>query len=327
MGIHGTQFAGIALDDAFAILYGVRPSAIELAKVETLVGAKRVRSLSDLRKIIMGHDLQTLPTRATIRFDSTDLRRVELDGFSLILDTADVSVSTPILEQRRWEPFLTQVFRRYIRRGMRVADVGANVGYYTMLAASLVGSEGEVFAFEPNSENCRLLLQSAAANEFTNIHLFPLALAQSVGHTWFSTHIGSNGGLIPASRSAATGYGSIVPTARFDSLIKPPLDFMKMDVEGAEFGVLRGGEELIRTTRPIIASEFSCEMISRVSGCTPREFLEFFRNHEYTIHVIRKDGGGVTVIYDIDTFLRDWGEPGRIEDLLMLPGHTAVATA
>lgn len=319
MGIPGKDSGGIALDDAFEILYGVRPSTDEAERVRVLVGGKRVRGLSDLRRIIMGFDRQAFPTRAIIRFDDADVRRIELDGFRLVLDGADVSVCAPIIARRGWEPHLTEVFRRHIRRGMRVADVGANVGYFTMLSASLVGAEGEVFAFEPNSENCRLLLQSAAENDFRNVRLFPLALAEACGHAYFTTHIGSNGGLVPAAPSLATGHGTIVPTARLDSLLAPPIHFMKVDVEGAEYGVFRGAASLISAAHPVLMSEFSCEMISRVSGCAPRAFLEFFLHYGYRIHIVQKDGGHVVPVDDIDALLRDWGDPGRIEDLLMVP--------
>lgn len=317
---------GIALDDVFRLLYGEAPSAEEIERLRALLGAHRVRDLSDVRAIVMAHDRQARPTRALVRFAAADLRRVDLGTFRLVADVADLSVSAPILAQGGWEPHLTGVFRRYLRPGMRVADIGANIGYYTLLAATLVGAGGEVFAFEPNPENCRLLLLSLAENAIANVRLHPLALAETRGFAYFSTHIGSNGGLVPAAAALATGHGSIVPTARLDALVAPPLDFIKMDVEGAEYGVLRGAQSLIASARPVITTEFSCEMIARVSGCAPREFLEFFLRYGYAIHLIGKTDGRLEPVADIAALLRDWGDPVRIEDLLMLPQGASSST-
>ena len=307
------------LDAAFELLFGERPTGVERARLHELVGLDRVNTLSALRTIVMGHDRQSRPTRALIRFSHEDVRWLDVEGFRLALDAADLSVSAPMLAQHAWEPHLTSVFRRYVRPGMRVADIGANVGYYTMLAAQLVTSEGEVFAFEPNSENCRLTLMSVAENGWSNVRLFPLALAETTGLAYFSSHIGSNGGLMPADSALATGHGLIVPTARLDSLVDPPLDFIKMDVEGAEFRVLRGAQSLISAARPVITTEFSCEMIARVSKRAPRDVLGFFEQYGYSVHLIHKPSGRLDAVPDIDALLRDWGDLGRIEDLLMLP--------
>ena len=306
-------------DDVFELVYGARPTLHESSRLRELEGSTEVSDLAGIRRIIMGYDRQSRPTRATIRFDLDDVRWVDVEGFRLALDTADPSVCGPILAQGRWEPHLTGVLRRYLRSGMRVVDVGANIGYYTMLAATLVGPEGTVTAFEPNSENCRLILMSVATNQLANIRLFPLALAEKAGCEHFSTHIGSNGGLVSASHSLGTGYGVVVPTARLDTFVEPPLDFVKMDVEGAEHRVLRGAEALIGAALPIISTEFSCEMITRVSGTTPRSFLEFFLHYGYSIFVVDRQSGRLDAVDDIDSFLGAWGDPVRIEDLLMLP--------
>jgi FkbM family methyltransferase len=316
------QPPGISLDDAFELLYGAPPSDEQRAWMASLIAEGGFRNLSQLRTVIMSRDHQTHPTRVVVRFNESDLRCIDIEGFRLVVDAADVSVSGPMLAQGFWEQHLSRVFHRCIRTGMRVADIGANLGYYTMLAAKLVGEGGQVFAFEPNSENCRLLLLSAAENDLRNIRLVPIAVGESDGYAHFSNHLGSNGNCMPETASLSSGHGTIVPVARLDALISPPIDFIKMDVEGAEYRVLRGAQSLIATSRPIITSEFSCEMIARVSGCSPRDFLEFFLRYGYTIHVIRRDDHRLEQVPDIDAFLDAWGDLGRIEDLLMLPQGT-----
>jgi FkbM family methyltransferase len=269
--------------------------------------------------MIMALDRQTHPTPALVRFTAADLRQVDVAGFTIILDKADLSVSAPILASREWEPHLTGIFRRYLGPGMRVADVGANVGYYTLLAASIVGAGGEVLAFDPNSENARLILLGVAANGFANVRLYPLALSDVSGHAYFSTHIGSNGGFLDPNASLADGHGLIVPTTRLDELAPGRLDFLKLDTEGSEYRILKGATAVIADSRPTITTEFSCEMITRVSGIAPREYLEFFRRLGYSIHLIDKGSGRLLPVDDPESFLRAWGSYVRIEDLLMLP--------
>lgn len=320
-----TSGSPITTDTAYSLIYGREASADVVKLVDGLLGNIAFERLSDLRKMIMGLDRQTHPTSAIVRFDATDLQCVDIEGFRLILDTADISVSGPILREGKWEPHLTGVFRRYIKPGSRVADIGANVGYFTMLAASIVGIHGEVLAFDPNSENARLILLNIAENGFSNVSLFPLALSDNTGYAYFSSHIGSNGGLIAAKHAQlADGRGLVVPTARLDELVKAPIDFIKVDTEGAEYRILRGAQGLLASARPIVTSEFSCEMISRVSGVHPRDYLALFLSYGYSIYVIDKQTGRLEPIGDIDNFLGAWGNPFRIEDMIMLPAGAPV---
>ncbi len=311
---------GFAVADAYNLIYGRAAPADIVLRVRELIGGDTIRGLADLRRMIMGLDRQSHPTPAIVRFGAADLQRIDIEGFRLVLDMADLAVSAPIFGNRSYEPHLTGVFRRYLRPGWRVADIGANVGFYAMLAASIVGPAGEVLAFDPNSENARLILLSAAENGFANVRLFPVALSDRAGHAYFSSHIGSNGGLLAGHHEQlADGRGLVVPTFRLDDLITPPIDFIKIDTEGSEFRILRGGQSILATARPIVSTEFSCEMLSRVSGAPPRDYLGLFQSHGYTIHILDQSSGRLLPVTDIDGLLANWGNLGRIEDLLMLP--------
>ena len=91
------QPSGISLDDAFELLYGAPPSDEQRAWMVGLIAEGGVRSLSQLRRIIMSRDHQTHPTRVVVRFNESDLRRIDIAGFKLVVDAADVSVSGPML--------------------------------------------------------------------------------------------------------------------------------------------------------------------------------------------------------------------------------------
>ena len=148
-----------------------------------------------------------------------------------------------------------------------MVDVGANLGYYSLLAAQLVGPSGRSWHLEPNSENCRLLLSSLRLAGVTNVELLPVAADVSSGWAYYSTHVGSNGGLVN-EEDLLSRPGTVVPTFPLDELVTRQVDFLKMDVEAPKDGSSRGPARIIEHDRPIITTELKEEMLRRVSGMT-----------------------------------------------------------
>lgn len=141
-------------------------------------------------------------------------------------------------------------FESKIKAHSVVYDIGANVGFYSLLAAHLSGPEGKVYAFEPLSRNVDFIRRHAALNRFANIEVFEAAVSDHSGESFFDP-----------GASIATGHLSEAGTVkvrlvRLDDLlatgsITPP-DTMKVDVEGAEYAVVRGAQRLIDQFRPTI---------------------------------------------------------------------------
>src|SRR5262249_1136111 len=221
---------------------------------------------------------------------------------------------------RQYEPHLTRFFEQHIREGMTVVDVGANVGYYTLLAARLVGSEGRVIAFEPNSENCRLILLSLHRNGLGHVALYPLGLSDRPGLAYFSTHLGSNGGFLSSAEATLLNPNCfVIATMRLDDLTAvTDVDLLKLDTEGAEGLIVAGARGLLARDRPIVTSEFSTEMLGRVSGVSGRVYLETFRSLGYRIFLIDRATSALDPVEDLGAFL-DGYALGRIEDLAFLP--------
>ena len=141
------------------------------------------------------------------------------------------------------------LFQELIQPGQQVLDIGAAVGYYTLLAARLVGPAGSVVAFEPNRENLRYLQGHVRQNRLLQVRVLDLALADRNGAARFGGGSGSG-----TSRLQDSGEFE-VEVRRLDDLadeqgLAP--QHLKIDVEGAEHAVLRGGENLIRENRPTI---------------------------------------------------------------------------
>lgn len=205
---------------------------------------------------------------------------------------------------------------------MTVIDVGANVGWFTMLAAALVGDSGSVIAVEPWSENCRFLITSLQHNGFRHVELWPFALDRERGWAHFMIHVGSNGGLIGAEADdIASGRGTIVPTFTLDEFVDDDrqIDFLKIDVEGAEHRVVTGSQRTLERCRSVVLTEFSLDMTRRVSGIEPVEYLEWFTSRGWALHVVSRKDGTLLPFKTPDELLAWWPGPLHQEDLLLLP--------
>lgn len=306
------------LTPAFHLLYGRAPSGAERAQLEGFDVLAAPDPTQLLRRIIAATDRQVLPTPFLIRLGAQDMQWARVESVELALDTADVAVSRSVAAGA-YEPHLVALFRRTLKPGMVVCDVGANVGFYSLLAAQLVGENGRVLAFEPNSENARLILMSRERNGAQQLDLHPVALGDADGLVYFSPAMGSNGGQLPGTQAVlASPQCMVVPTRRLDGLAPARIDFIKMDVEGAEAQVLAGASRLLDACRPTLTSEFSPEMLGRVSGIGPVDFLQSIIGRGYAASLLER-AGGETPIPDATAFMADYGSITRIEDLVFRP--------
>jgi FkbM family methyltransferase len=142
------------------------------------------------------------------------------------------------------------VFEAIVKPESVVFDIGAHVGFYTLLASVLVGDQGKVFAFEPSHRNLTFLREHIRLNQRGNVVIMEAAVWSEPGVIYF--HSG------PTSATGWVGQQGeqSVPALQLDQAIAsqqlPTPDFMKIDVEGGELHVLRGASRLLSTRRPII---------------------------------------------------------------------------
>jgi FkbM family methyltransferase len=146
--------------------------------------------------------------------------------------------------------------RRFLRPGSTFVDVGANVGDYSLLAASIVGDAGRVLCFEPEPQNRYWLQKSIDLNGYKNMDVFPVALSDT--NRQASLYLGEIAGyhtLIPGHPERQAGTIT-VPTRTLDSHLKElgreRIDMMKIDVEGAELQVLRGARTTMENNPQMI---------------------------------------------------------------------------
>ena len=148
-----------------------------------------------------------------------------------------------------YEPFLQKRMVQEIKSGGVFYDVGANVGFYSLLAASLIGP-GKVFAFEPLPANIEYLVQHLKLNDVKNVSTFELAISDQVGTSFFQTEETRAMGRLQASGNFR------VATSTLDSLIHeqtiPPPDCVKIDIEGAEYRALLGAKGCFQSYKPTL---------------------------------------------------------------------------
>lgn len=301
-------------------VYGTDPTIEQVQTlVDTVGAADPTDPVATWRKIVAAFDHHHVPTPFTIRFRPKDIAEVEIDGATLMIDTADISVSQPIVDGT-YEPHLLAFVRGFLKPGMTFVDVGANVGLYSVLAAGLVGPTGRVVSVEPNSENCRLLLTSAARNRQNQIELHPLACGMERGHAVIRTALGSNGGFIAGVDDAVLDpTAMVVAVAPLDELVSGSVDLIKVDVEGAEALVFAGAERILSDLRPTVISEFQPEMLRRVSGVDALDYLQGWIDRDYDIHHCHRETHELMGIANPAAFLATYGSDLRIEDLVMRP--------
>lgn len=218
-------------------------------------------------------------------------------GPRIFLDLMDVFVCQAIARDR-YELHETALVQRLLRPGQVAVDVGANVGYYTLLFASIVGAQGKVHAFEPFPGIADLLARSIAENAFEPIvDLRRRALGDRHGRELLvhAPHTANAGGayLSLSHESPPAGHDAFeVPVTRLDDEdLRRPIAFLKLDSEGAEPLVLAGASEILERDRPVVLCELHRRQLARVSAATPRDVIDTMRAHDYACH--RLAGGTI----------------------------------
>jgi FkbM family methyltransferase len=187
-----------------------------------------------------------------------------LGRYKMFVDTGDVGFGAHMLLDGFWESWLTVFMARRLAPGMAVADVGANHGYCSVLMADAVGPEGRVAVVEPNPRITPLLRRNLDINGFAErASLFEMAVGDADGASvWMRVpaHESKNAHIVPTPTGAAADDQLIqAPAARLETLLRDwsRLDFVKIDVEGAEEAVVAGLWPILERDRPQMVLEFN----------------------------------------------------------------------
>jgi FkbM family methyltransferase len=230
--------------------------------------------------------------RQSVTQDSEDVFRCTVAGkFALFVPENDIGFGHHMRKEGYWEFWLTKHIIETVKAGDHVLDIGANLGYYSVIMADLVGPGGRLDAAEPNPAIFDLLSRSIAENGFTqrtrlhNIALSDVAHEQAA-HFCVPYGEPKNGTLLPPEQDPAyladVGDVFTVKLGRLDPAQFSKLDFVKIDVEGAELAVLSGLWPLLDRYRPKMIVEMNFargysfeDVVSIFQGQADFSYLDF----------------------------------------------------
>jgi len=164
-----------------------------------------------------------------------------------------------------YEKIITDLFEKFIKDNMVIYDIGANIGYYTLIASKLVGANGKVYAFEPFPKNILYLRKHININKIKNVEIFEKAVSNFVGKAKFSNGDNIVANTLCSDSPIFQNEKLIeVDSISLDYLIENgeifPPELIKMDIEGAEYDALLGSFNILSKYHPIIfLSTHNCQ--------------------------------------------------------------------
>lgn len=207
-----------------------------------------------------------------------------------------------------FEPYETELFRNTVQADDTFVDIGANIGYYTIIAAAKVGESGKVIAFEPAPENFAVLTKTIAANNFSNIRTEKKAVADKDGTLVLNLHESNLGkhSLVKDAQDAKGFNTSIeVETVAIDSYMAANAisraDIIKMDIEGAESLALLGMQKTLEKTRAIFM-EFTPQYMKK-AGHDPKQVLASLRQFGFKLYNIDERARTKDAILEDDVYI------------------------
>jgi FkbM family methyltransferase len=240
-----------------------------------------------------GEALPTLEAQIRARqlLQLTEPRPIRwLWGLRIIINP-DTEIGRAIYLSGRYEPSTMHVMQRLLPEGGCFVDVGGNAGMFSLAAAAKVGVAGSVYVFEPSPREYKALRRNVELNALSNVTTLQQALSDSSGTTalriaevWHSGH--NTLGEAFAYEDVETTDHVVVQMTTLDEFARDlsmdRLDLIKIDVEGAELKVLRGGRETLTRMRPVVILELF-DAALRKSGASADAVRAFFDDIGYTL--------------------------------------------
>ncbi len=191
-----------------------------------------------------------------------------------------------LLKKCDYEPFESRLFQSFLKQGMTVADVGANIGHFTTLAAQHVGPHGRVFAFEPSPIAFQELRTNIALNNLENVIPFPIAIGSENGSvTLYQDKRCGGHHSLQLENLRQPGTSVEVSIRTLDDIRAEQggsIDLLKMDAQGAEAAILAGAEDILESDRPILFTEYWPYGLAHM-GTDPQGPLKKLAWHDYKL--------------------------------------------
>lgn len=284
---------------AYRLLLGREPDPAGFASHMRLAAGKLLPD--ELAREFMGSE------EFRKRFGDSEMHSVQLDGYVVFVSMSDSDVSVAVQQRHAYEPYVESKLRAVLNAGDTFVDIGANIGYFTALAAHLVGPEGRVIAWEPLDKNVQLIYATAWENGFRNVTVYPFAASSEVRLVpMISSPLSSNAG-IRRGEIGSERTRIIAQTQRLDDQLAhlDRLDVIKFDIEGHEIHAWRGAGRLLSTHRPHVLTEFHPRCIRSNTDIEPADYLQILFNYASQIEVLHRNRDNVTCSTP-EEVMREW---------------------
>ena len=220
-------------------------------------------------------------------------KTVFVNGYKMSLLPNDDGISTELALFNTHEPLNTQLMAKNLKKGMICFDIGANIGYYTLLESKIIGDSGKVIAIEPSPLNFQQLKKNVIDQNATNVELYQMAGGDHNGVIKFLLDPHSNLSRIITNDHIIKPSDNIVdvPIKKIDSFLQEKqlnqLDFIRMDVEGYESNIYEGMRNSIKKFRPMIQMEIHTCLLGKEKT---KNLLEGLREDGYEViyYIIRQ---------------------------------------
>ncbi len=250
---------------------------------------------------------------------------LEVDGVGavpLFLHPTDQIMTPEMWAGRLWEKTETTWFLSSLRPGDVVVDVGANVGYYTVLAGLLVGDTGRVYAFEPDPQNFELLRRNVALNGLHNVILENKAASNEAGQLSLYLDEENKGDHRIYQPEGEQRRSIDVEAVRLDDYfegVEDSVDFVKIDTQGAEFAILEGALGILaRSPGLVMAVEYSPEGLAGF-GASGGDLVDLLETLDLEMFDLGLGGPNLYPIRPIDSSsLRRFPKKTWFTNLLLL---------
>ncbi|MBA7507590.1 hypothetical protein ES706_06310 [subsurface metagenome] len=240
---------------------------------------------------------------------------VEVQGHRMFLDSKD---SLGLFPFGVYEPFRTEIIKQQIQKGNVVLDIGANIGYFTLIFAQLVGERGKVFAFEPEPDNFALLQKNMEANGYQNVILVKKAVSNKARKVklYLSEDNKGDHRIYDSHDGRKFVEVEVITLDEYFKDYDLKVDFIKMDIQGAEGGALEGCSLLIERNRNVkIITEFWPIGLKRF-GTKPEEFLMLLTKRGFELYDVSEQEHRFEPV-DVTTLLEKYTpEKGNHTDIL-----------
>ncbi len=208
----------------------------------------------------------------------------EVFGNKLFLTKKGIALA--ISHYGTYEKSEAKVMEEKIKGGNIVVDVGANIGLHTLNMARIVGNTGQVFAFEPDPSNFKILGKNVKVNNYKNIILEQKAVGDKHGRT--TLYHADNPGLhriFPQTKAKGQVQVELTSLDKYfiDSNLVDKINFIKIDVEGLEFSVLKGMKNILKNNKKIKILFENMQINTIQAGFTPIEVLNYLTSYDFKL--------------------------------------------